>query len=124
MSGVFRSRGERTGAMTVPVVRPRRLRTSPKMRAMVAETTLQPRSLVLPMFVAEGLREPRPISSMPGVVQHTLDTVRKAAVQAADAGLAGVMLFGVPEHKDATGSGALDPKGILNSAIAAVRSEV
>src|SRR5687768_14897829 len=76
------------------------------------------------MFVAEGLREPRPISSMPGAVQHTLDTLRKAAVEAADAGLAGVMLFGVPEHKDARGSGALDPDGILTAAIRAVREEV
>src|SRR5512132_704933 len=91
---------------------------------MVAETSGEPRHLSLPMFVAEGLREPRPISSMPGVVQHTLDTLRKAAVEAADAGLAGVMLFGVPEHKDARGSGALDPNGILTSAIQAVRQEV
>jgi porphobilinogen synthase len=91
---------------------------------MVAETSLEPRQLILPMFVADGLREPRPISSMPGVVQHTLDTLRKAAVEAADAGLAGVMLFGVPEHKDAAGSGALDPDGILTSAIRAVRQEV
>ena len=79
------------------------------MRAMVAETAVEPRQLVLPVFVAEGLTEPRPISSMPGVVQHTLDTLRKTAVEAAQAGLAGVMLFGVPEHKDAAGSGALDP---------------
>jgi porphobilinogen synthase len=91
---------------------------------MVAETSVEPRQLVLPMFVAEGLHEPRPITSMPGVVQHTLDTLRKAAVEAADAGLAGVMLFGIPEHKDAEGSGALDPDGILNRAIAAVRVEV
>ncbi len=110
--------------MSGSMERPRRLRTTPAMRAMVAETTVEPRQLILPMFVAEGLREPRPISSMPGVVQHTLDTVRKAAVQAADAGLAGVMLFGVPAHKDATGSGALDPDGILTAAIRAVRSEV
>jgi porphobilinogen synthase len=91
---------------------------------MVAETSLEPRQLILPMFVAEGLREPRPVSSMPGVVQHTLDTLRKAAVQAADAGLAGVMIFGVPLQKDARGSGALDPDGILTSAIRAVREEV
>ena len=110
--------------MTVPIIRPRRLRTTPVMRAMLAETTLQPRQLVLPLFVAEGLSEPRPISSMPGVVQHTMGTLRKAAVHAADAGLAGVMLFGIPEAKDAHGSGALDPDGILNTAIAAVRSEV
>ncbi len=78
----------------------------------------------MPLFVAEGLSEPRPISSMPGVVQHTRETVRKAAAEAAAAGLAGVMLFGVPEHKDAVGSGALDPAGILNVAIADVRAEV
>ena len=104
--------------------RPRRLRSTAAIRAMVAETSLEPRQLILPMFVAEGLREPRPISSMPGVVQHTLDTLRKAAVEAADAGLAGVMIFGVPLHKDARGSGALDPDGILASAIGAVREEV
>ena len=94
------------------------------MRSMVAETSLEPRQLILPLFVAEGLQEPRPISSMPGVVQHTLDTLRKAAVVAADAGLAGVMLFGVPEHKDARGSEALNPDGILTAAIRAVRQEV
>jgi porphobilinogen synthase len=94
------------------------------MRAMVSETTLEPRQLVLPAFVAEGLAEPRPIASMPGVVQHTLDTLRKAAVEAAQAGLAGIMLFGVPAYKDARGSGAVDPDGILTRAITAVRSEV
>ena len=109
---------------TVLRSRPRRLRTSSTMRAMVAETSVEPRQLVLPVFVAEGLTEPRPISSMPGVVQHTLDTLRKTAVEAAQAGLAGVMLFGVPEHKDAQGSGALDPHGILTEAIRAVRQEV
>jgi porphobilinogen synthase len=91
---------------------------------MVAETTVQPRQLILPLFVAEGLSEPRPITSMPGVVQHSLDSLRKAAVAAANAGLAGVMIFGVPEHKDAVGSGALDPNGILNVALRAVREEV
>ena len=94
------------------------------MRAMVAETAVAPRQLVLPAFVAEGLSEPRPISSMPGVVQHTMDTLRKAAVEAAQAGLAGIMLFGVPEHKDTRGSGAVDPEGILTRAITAVRREV
>jgi porphobilinogen synthase len=88
--------------------RPRRLRTTAAIRAMVAETSLEPRQLILPLFVAEGLHELRPISSMPGVVQHTLDTLRKAAVEAADAGLAGVMLFGVPEHKDAQAGWNLD----------------
>jgi porphobilinogen synthase len=91
---------------------------------MVAETTVQPRQLILPLFVAEGIAEPRPIASMPGVVQHSLDSLRKAAVAAANAGLAGVMIFGVPERKDAVGSGALDPNGILNVALRAVREEV
>ncbi|SDV04793.1 porphobilinogen synthase [Microlunatus sagamiharensis] len=104
--------------------RPRRLRTSPAMRSMVAETSVEPRRLVLPVFVAEGLSEPRPISSMPGVVQHTLDTLRKTAVEAAQAGLAGVMLFGIPEHKDARGSGAVDEHGILTEAVRAVHEEV
>ena len=94
------------------------------MRAMVAETSVAPRQLVLPVFVAEGLSEPRPIGSMPGVVQHTVESLRKEAVAAAQAGLAGVMIFGVPEHKDATGSQALAEDGILNRALRAVRSEV
>jgi porphobilinogen synthase len=107
-----------------PVIRPRRLRTTPALRRMVAETSVQPRQLVLPMFVRGGIAEPRPIASMPGVVQHTRDTLVKAAAEAAEAGLGGVMLFGVPESKDATGSGALDPDGILNVAIADVVAEV
>ncbi len=94
------------------------------MRAMVSETSVEARQLILPVFVGEGLREPRPISSMPGVVQHTLDSVRATAAEAARAGLAGIMLFGVPEHKDAVGSGALDPDGILNVALRTVRQEV
>jgi porphobilinogen synthase len=93
------------------------------MRRLVAETSVEPRQLVLPMFVAEGLREPRPISSMPGVVQHSRESARKAVAEAASLGLGGVMLFGIPEHKDATGSGGLDPDGILNVAIADARQE-
>src|SRR5699024_9125322 len=76
------------------------------------------------MFVREGLDQPREISSMPGVVQHTRDSLRRAAAEAAELGLGGVMLFGIPAEKDATGSGALDPDGILNVAIADVRTEV
>ena len=76
------------------------------------------------MFIAEGLSEPRPISSMPGVVQHTRESARRAYAEAAVLGLGGVMLFGVPEHKDAIGSGALDPEGILNLALADARAEV
>ncbi|MFF1815941.1 porphobilinogen synthase [Kribbella sp. NPDC058245] len=100
-----------------PDVRPRRLRQSAAMRRLVAETTLEPRQLILPMFVREGARDPIAISSMPGVYQHTRDTARKAVAEAARLGLGGVMLFGVPEEKDEVGSGALDPNGILNVAI-------
>lgn len=107
-----------------PQDRPRRLRTTPAVRRLVAETSIEPRHLVLPMFVAEGRAEPTPIASMPGVVQHTRDTARRAVAEAAELGLGGIMLFGLPERKDATGSGALDPGGILNVAIADAVSEV
>jgi porphobilinogen synthase len=107
-----------------PVVRPRRLRRTAALRELVAETTLAPRQLVLPVFVREGLDEPRPISSMPGVVQHSRDSLRKAAAEAAGLGLGGIMLFGVPATKDATGSGACDPDGILNVALRDVVAEV
>lgn len=90
----------------------------------MAETHIQPSQLVLPMFVAEGRTEVRPIASMPGVVQHTRDSARAVYAEAAALGLGGVMLFGLPEHKDAQGSGALDPGGILNVALADARSEV
>jgi porphobilinogen synthase len=91
---------------------------------MVAETRVHPAELILPMFVREGLTEPRPISSMPGVVQHTRESLRKAAAEAVQAGVGGIMLFGVPEHKDDLGSGGTDPDGILNVAIRDVVSEV
>lgn len=110
--------------MAFPETRPRRLRRTAALRRLVGETTVEPHRLVLPVFVREGVSEPVPISSMPGVVQHTRDTLRKAAAEAAELGLGGVMLFGVPERKDARGSGALDPDGILNVAIADVVAEV
>jgi porphobilinogen synthase len=109
--------------MDIPV-RPRRLRRTPSLRRLVAETSVEPRQLVLPLFVREGLSEPRPIASMPGVVQHTRGSLAKAVAEAAELGLGGVMLFGIPETKDATGSGSLDPEGILNVAIADVVAEV
>jgi porphobilinogen synthase len=90
----------------------------------VAETTIEPRQLILPMFIREGADEPIAISSMPGVYQHTRDTARKAVAEAAQLGLGGVMLFGVPTSKDEVGSGALDPDGILNVAIRDAVSEV
>ena len=110
--------------MGFPTTRPRRLRQTPAIRRLVAETSVSPRHLVLPMFVREGTDEPLPIKSMPGVVQHSLSSLRKAAVEAVEAGVGGLMLFGVPTRKDATGSGALDPKGILNVALAEVTAEV
>jgi porphobilinogen synthase len=110
--------------MAFPETRPRRLRRTPALRRLVAETTVAPHQLVLPLFVREGASEPTPISSMPGVVQHTRDTLKKAAAEAVAAGLGGVMLFGIPQDKDATGSGAVDPHGILNLAITDVVAEV
>jgi len=97
-------------------IRPRRLRSTPAMRRLVAETRLHPADLVLPMFVREGIDEPVAIGSMPGVVHHSLDSLKGALAEAAEAGIGGVMLFGVPLEKDATGSGATDPDGILNAA--------
>ncbi|MBS1695238.1 MAG: porphobilinogen synthase [Actinobacteria bacterium] len=89
------------------------------MRRLVAQTTLEPRHLVLPMFVADGIDAPTPISSMPGVVQHTRDSLRRAAADAVAAGVGGLMLFGVPrgEDKDASGSVGVAPDGILNVAL-------
>ncbi|MFG2037609.1 porphobilinogen synthase [Dactylosporangium sp. NPDC048998] len=110
--------------MGFPEVRPRRLRRTPAMRRLVAETHVQPSNLILPMFVKEGLTEPRPISSLPGVVQHSRESLRKAAAEAVAEGVGGLMLFGVPETRDETGSGGLDPDGILNVAIRDVISEV
>ena len=110
--------------MGFPEIRPRRLRRTPALRRLVAETSVRPSQLVLPMFVAEDATEPREISSMPGVVQHTRDSLKKAANEAVEAGLGGVMLFGLPTEKDAIGSGAVDPHGILNLAITDVVAEV
>lgn len=103
------------------VKRPRRLRTTPAMRRLVRQTKVHPSALVLPVFVAEGLSQPRPISSMPGVYQHTLDTLPGVVEQAVAAGLGGIMLFGIPEHKDAIGSCATDPQGILSRAVGVAR---
>jgi len=110
--------------MSFPEVRLRRLRRSPAVRGLVRETSLEPRQLVLPMFVREGLTESLPIGSMPGVAQHSLDSLRAAATEAAEAGVGGVMLFGVPAVRDAQGSGADDPEGILNVATEALAAEV
>ncbi|MER5299136.1 MULTISPECIES: porphobilinogen synthase [Streptomyces] len=109
-----------------PGSRPRRLRTTPVMRRMVAETRLHPADLVLPAFVREGIGAPVAIGSMPGVFQHTRDSLRKAAVEAVEAGVSGIMLFGVPEEakKDGLGTAGTDPDGILQVALRDVRAEV
>ena len=108
-----------------PARRPRRLRSTPQMRNLVAETTLRPSDLILPMFIADGLDEPNEISSMPGAYQHTFDSLRRATEEALEAGVTCVDLFGVPleKVKDATGSVAWNPDGILNRRIAALREE-
>ncbi|WP_417555172.1 porphobilinogen synthase [Microbacterium sp.] len=107
-----------------PETRLRRLRQSAPVRSLVRETSLEARQLVLPMFVREDISEPVAIGSMPGVVQHSLDSLRRAAADAAETGIGGVMLFGIPEVRDADGTGADDPHGILNLATEAVAAEV
>lgn len=110
--------------MSFPEYRPRRLRRTPALRRLARETHLVPSQLVLPLFVRESISEQVPIGAMPGVVQHSLDSLRRAVAEAAAARIGGVMLFGVPERRDAVGSGADDPNGILNVATEAVVSEV
>ncbi|MGX4658384.1 porphobilinogen synthase [Micromonospora sp. SCSIO 07396] len=110
--------------MPYPEIRPRRLRRNAAVRRLVSETRVDPAELVVPMFVKEGLTEPRAIASLPGVLQHSRDSLRKAAVAAVQAGVGGIMLFGVPERRDPTGSGGTDPAGILNVAIRDVVAEV
>jgi porphobilinogen synthase len=110
--------------MGFPQHRPRRLRQNPAIRRLVAENELSARQLILPAFVREGLAEPNEITSMPGVYQHTMDSLKAAAANAAELGLGGIMLFGIPEVRDENGSAGLDPQGILNRGIAAVRAEV
>ncbi len=116
------------GALPVPppfpASRPRRLRRTAALRRLTAGVRLDPAELVLPMFVKEGISEPAPISSMPGVVQHTRESLRKAATEAASAGVGGLILFGVPAHKDAGGSSADDPEGIVQLALRDLASEV
>ena len=107
-----------------PDVRPRRLRGTKALRAMVAETALRPAELVLPVFIKEGIAEPVPIGSMPGVVQHTRESLRKAAAEAVEAGVGGIIVFGVPAVKDGRGSAADDPAGISQVAISDIRTEV
>ena len=110
--------------MTTPLHRPRRLRRTAPLRRLVAATTPTGADLVLPMFVKEGIDEPLPIASMPGVVQHTRESLRKAVVSAVEAGVGGVILFGIPAHKDGRGSAADAADGIVQLAVADVVAEV
>jgi porphobilinogen synthase len=107
-----------------PATRPRRLRRTPALRRLVADVRVDPADLVLPLFVKEGIASPAPISSMPGVVQHTRDSVRKAAHEAVEAGVGGLIVFGIPAVKDARGSGADDPDGIVQQVVTDLISEV
>ncbi len=93
-----------------PAARPRRLRRSAALRRLVAPARVQPADLVLPLFVKEGISEPQPVTSMPGVMQHTRDSLRKAAADAVDAGVGGLILFGIPAAKDGRGSGCRRPR--------------
>ena len=100
-----------------PTSRPRRLRRTAALRRLVASVEVAPSDLILPLFVKEGVAEPVPITSMPGVFQHTRESARKAVAEAAEAGVGGVILFGIPARKDARGSGADDPNGIVQLAL-------
>ena len=110
--------------MTFPQRRLRRLRRTPALRRLVAETRVGVDDLVAPLFVREGISDPHPIGSLPGVVQHTRESLRKEVAELADLGIGAVILFGVPERKDATGSDASDPHGIVQLALADLRDDV
>ncbi|HEX2246724.1 MAG TPA: porphobilinogen synthase [Arthrobacter sp.] len=110
--------------MSFPSHRPRRLRTTAALRKLTAEVRIDPSQLILPAFIREGISEPAPLQSMPGVVQHTTDSLKLAAAEAVELGLGGIMLFGVPAMRDATGSAGVDSDGVLNKAIGDVKAEV
>jgi len=110
--------------MAFPERRLRRLRRTPALRRLVAETRISVDDLVAPLFVREGISEPQPIASLPGVVQHTRESLRKEVSELAGLGVPAVLLFGVPTHKDAEGSGAWDPEGIVQLALQDLRAEV
>ncbi|HSJ50240.1 MAG TPA: porphobilinogen synthase [Actinomycetota bacterium] len=110
--------------MPFPQQRPRRMRRSPGLRALVRETELAPRQLIAPLFVKEGIADPVPITSMPGQVQHTIESLRKEAAEIAGRGVVAFMLFGLPEHKDAEGSEAWNPGGITQRALRVLREEL
>ena len=107
-----------------PVARPRRLRRTPALRRLVTDIRLHPADLVLPLFVKEGIAEPAPVPSMPGVLQHTVESLSKAAHDAVQAGVGGLILFGIPAVKDGRGSAADDPAGIVKVALRRLAAEL
>jgi porphobilinogen synthase len=107
-----------------PIGRPRRLRRTPALRRLVSDVRLHPSDLILPLFVKEGISEPAPVASMPGVVQHTVESLAKAASEAVEAGVGGLVLFGIPAVKDGAGSAADDPDGIVQVALRRLVDEV
>jgi porphobilinogen synthase len=110
--------------MTFPARRPRRLRTSPAMRRLTAETRLGVDDLIAPLFVREDITEPQPISSLPGVMQHTRESLRKEVHELASLGVPGIMLFGIPARKDDEGSEAWNPTGIVQLALQDLRADM
>ena len=110
--------------MSFPVSRPRRLRRTAALRRLVAETHLSVDDLVAPLFVREGIHEPQPVASLPGVVQHTRASLRAEVTALRDLGVPAVILFGIPEVKDATGSEAWNPDGVVQVALRDLRDEV
>jgi porphobilinogen synthase len=115
--------GTRAGG-SHPQARPRRLRSTAALRRLVRETELSPADLILPLFVKEGIAEPAPVGAMPGVLQHTVDSLVKAAADAVDAGVGGLMLFGIPARKDVAGSGADASDGIVQRALSGLVAEL
>ena len=110
--------------MSFPVSRPRRLRRTAALRRLVAETRLSVDDLVAPLFVREGIDEPQPVASLPGVVQHTRVSLRAEVSALRDLGVPAVILFGIPEEKDAVGSEAWNPDGVVQVALRDLRDEV
>jgi len=110
--------------MSYPITRGRRLRRTPALRQMVAETTVAPSDLILPLFVADGLEAPRPVTSMPGVAQYPVDAAVAEACRAASLGIPAVLLFGIPAHKDEQGSASWQDDGVVQRAIRGIKESV
>ncbi|MFL6182990.1 MAG: porphobilinogen synthase [Actinomycetes bacterium] len=110
--------------MVFPSDRPRRLRTTAALRRLLEETRLHAADFVLPLFVKEGISDPQDVSSMPGVQQHTLESLRKVAAEAVTAGVGGLIVFGIPQQKDATGSQADADEGVVQQALRILKSDL